>query len=140
MRYPSAVYGATETVDNRYPGSMTTDTRHAQKIALREDFDDIQAYSYDAGNPNSAVTPGNADWYARDTVGLYLDTDTLDEDVLQAGVDRVAPVLADFMPMTDHAVFIPRRNLHVEHVYTYSHPAGEATRVIVETVTDVLEP
>src|SRR5436309_3121622 len=44
LRYTSAIYGATETVDPRYSGSGTIDTRNAAQLALRGTFDDIQTY------------------------------------------------------------------------------------------------
>jgi hypothetical protein len=60
--YSSKVYGATETVDFRYAGCTTVDTRNAGKITLRGLFDDFQTYTYDTQRTND-------DWYARDTVG-----------------------------------------------------------------------
>lgn len=138
--YESGVFTATKTFDGRYSGSTAADARHTAKTALRSEFEDIGTYTYDAGNPDlkPEEKPGNDDWYARDTVGLYLDNDTFDDEEIQASVNRLQPVLADFMPMTDRAVFIARADLHTEYVYTYGLPAGPNTYVIGETFVDSL--
>ena len=90
-------YGATETVDFRYSGSITVDTRHTAKLALRGRFDDFGTYIYDAGRGGVRT---NDDWYARDTVGVYIAAmDAKD-------ISRLNEVLEEFMPVTDRAVFI----------------------------------
>jgi hypothetical protein len=98
LRYTSAAYGATETVDPRYSGSGTVDTRNAAMLALRGRFDDIQTYVYDAG---AGGVRTNDDWYARDTVGVYVDGGASDNET-----SRLRQVLKEFMPVTDRAVFI----------------------------------
>jgi hypothetical protein len=98
MRYTSAVYGATETVDFRYSGSITVDTRHTAKLALRGKFDDFGTYIYDAGRGGLRT---NDDWYARDTVGVYIAADPDGKEI-----SRLNQVLKEFMPVTDRAVFI----------------------------------
>ena len=90
--------GATETVDDRYSGSTTVDTRHTAKLALRGKFDDFGTYVYDAGRGGVRT---NDDWYARDTIGVYLAASVGDDDV-----SRLNQVLTEFMPATDRAVFV----------------------------------
>lgn len=103
LTYNSTVYSATETVDFRYAGSTTADTRNAAKIALRGQFDDFQRYTYDAGSNGQRT---NLDWYARDTIGLYLTPDTADPEKIVVITSRLSQVLNEFMPITDRAVFI----------------------------------
>ena len=98
LRYRSALYGATETVDFRYSGSITVDTRHTVKLALRGTFDDFETYVYDAGRGGLRT---NDDWYARDTVGVYIAADPDGKEI-----SRLNQVLKEFMPVTDRAVFI----------------------------------
>jgi hypothetical protein len=98
LRYTSAVYGATETVDLRYSGSSTVDTRNAGLLALRGTLDDFATYVYDAGRQGLRT---NDDWYARDTVGVYIAADMDDQEI-----SRLSQVLREFMPVTDRAVFI----------------------------------
>jgi hypothetical protein len=98
LRYVSALYGATESVDFRYAGSTTVDTRNTARLALRGSFDDPQTYVYDAGSQGLRT---NDDWYARDTVGVFLPAGT-DEPT----ISRLNRVLREFMPLTDRAVFI----------------------------------
>ena len=84
-------YGAAETVDSRYAGSLTADTGNAALRAARGSFDDLGSYIYDTGRTND-------DLYARDTIGVYVP----------AGSDttRAARILREFMPVTDRALFI----------------------------------
>ena len=91
-------YGATETVDDRYSGSTTVDTRNTAKLALRGKFDDFGTYVYDAGRGGVRT---NDDWYARDTIGVYVAASVGDDDV-----SRLNQVLTEFMPATDRAVFV----------------------------------
>ncbi|MDH3974179.1 MAG: phage tail protein [Deltaproteobacteria bacterium] len=131
ISYASDVYGATKTVDFRYAGSTTVHIRDAEKIALRGKFEDFQTYTYDTGKKET-------DWYSRDTIGLYLNNDTMDKGKIKAGIDRLEKVLAGFMPITDRAVFIPRQDLHTEYVYTYGLPLMDKSRFISESHKDVL--
>ncbi len=94
LRYRSSLYGATETVDGRYAGSLTLDTRNAGLLSLRGRFDDFGTYLHDTGR-------GNDDWYARDTIGVHVAAALDDRDI-----SRVDRVLTEFMPVTDRAVFI----------------------------------
>jgi hypothetical protein len=103
LTYRSSIYRATITVDRRWSGSLTARTTNAAAIALRGEFDDAAAYTYDAG---PAAGRDDDDWYARDTVGLYLEPDTTDPPAVQAGKDRIRRVLPEFLPATDRAVLL----------------------------------
>lgn len=135
LSYTSEVYGATETVDFRYAGCTTVDTQNAAKIALRGKFEDFQTYTYDAGKNGERT---NTDWYARDTIGLYLNPDTMDPEKTQSGVSRIHGVLSEFMPTTDRAVFVTQSDLHTDCVYTYDAPGTEDPRFIDESYEDTL--
>jgi hypothetical protein len=99
----SDVFGATRTLDHRYGGTTTVDTRDAGKLTLRGTFEDFQTYTYDLG---AGGTRTNADRISRDTVGLFLTPDTNDPEEIAAVVSRLGGVLGDFMPVTTRAVFI----------------------------------
>jgi hypothetical protein len=103
LTYQSQVYGATETIDFRYAGSTTAHSRNAAKLGLRQKFEDFQTYTYDTGQAGQRT---NEDWYGRDTIGLYLTPDTMDAGLINQGITRIERVLAEFMPITDRAVFI----------------------------------
>jgi phage tail-like protein len=133
IAFKSRVYGATETVDERYAGSTTMDVRQGQKLVLRKRYEDIQHYTYDSGQ---AGVRGNDDWIARDTVGVYLKSSTLSEEEIESGVARLKPVLKEFMPATDRAVFITTRELHAELVYSYGRPVSADSRFITSTYED----
>lgn len=131
VTYTSSVYKATQTSDYRYAGSTTCDTGNIEKISRYGKIDDFQTYTYDTGKKDE-------DWYARDTIGLYLKNDTMDKGKINAGVDRVKKVLHEFMPLTDRAVFIPQQDEHTERVYTYGLPLGGQSRFINESYEDHL--
>ena len=103
LAYTSGVFGATQTLDARYAGATTADTRNTAKLALRGKFDDFLTYTYDAGQSGVRT---NDDRIARDTIGLYLTPDISDPAQIKAMISRLANVLADFMPITERAVFI----------------------------------
>jgi hypothetical protein len=135
LSYTSEVYGATETVDFRYAGSTTVHTRDAEKIALRGKFKDFQRYTYDAGKDGQRT---NEDWYGRDTIGLYLKNDTMDNEKIKAGIDRLQKVLGEFMPITDRAVFFTQSDSHTEHVYSYELSLTDESQFITESYQDTL--
>ncbi|MCP4655036.1 MAG: hypothetical protein GY856_06410 [bacterium] len=103
IAYGSEIHGATETIDGRYAGSTTVDAKNAAKIALRGDLGDFQTYTYDAGRGGERSPD---DWYARDTLGLYLVPDTADVPTIENGRARLERVLGDFLPATARAVLI----------------------------------
>lgn len=129
--YDSTLYAGTRTIDARYAGSATAHVRHAPLIALRGELEDFQSYSYDTGSAND-------DWYRRDTLGVYLGAATLDAVELERGVTRLAAVLPKFIPATDRSVFIPRSDLHVEHVYNYEAPGAATPRYLIDSYMDSL--
>ncbi|MCP4428757.1 MAG: hypothetical protein GY803_30090 [Chloroflexi bacterium] len=133
LTYQSQVYGATETTDFRYVGATTAHTRNTAKIGLRQAFEDFQTYTYDAGQAGQRT---NDDWYGRDTIGLYLAPDTMDDDKINNGIIRISRVLAEFMPITDRVVFITKPDLHTEHIYTYALPGATEPRFIGDSYND----
>ena len=131
--YSSEIYRASETHDERYAGSITTDIRHQEQIQLRDQFDDPQRYTYDTGT-NGQRDDSNR--IARDTIGAFLQTTTLDETEIDNGVERLRQVAREFIPITDRAVFITDKIVHSEHVYSYELPPAAESRYISSTYTD----
>lgn len=103
LEYTSTVYSATRTLDARYAGTTTFDTRNTPKRDLRGKLGDFQTYIYDTGQ-NRVRTNDNL--IARDTIGLYLKPDTTDPEKIEAIISRLNNVLPEFMPVTARAVFI----------------------------------
>ena len=103
LLYTSEVYGATETVDARYAGCTSVDTRNLAKIALRRQFADFQTYTYDVGRLGQRT---DQDWYARDTVGVYVPPGEARR--LSRGDSQQVPsdLLSQFLPIQVRAVFI----------------------------------
>ncbi len=122
------------SVDFRYAGSTTPRMRNQEKIGLHRQFDDFQTYTYDAG-PSGSRSEG--DWYAHDTLGIYLEPDTMDVAAVVTGKTRVRQVLRDFLPATDRAVLIAPEDTYAEHVYDYDRPTLEVPRLIQSGYQDV---
>jgi len=99
----SQTYGAMRMLDARFAGATTVDTRDKAKLALRGAFEDFLTYTYDAGEGGVRT---NDDRIARDTIGLYLTVPAIDQQQVDAAVDRLAGVLTEFLPVSDRAVFI----------------------------------
>jgi hypothetical protein len=126
----SSVYRATETVDFRYAGSTTVDTRNAAKIALRDAFEDFQTYTYDTQKTSN-------DWYARDTVGAFLTPNTEDDLAIVRRRNIIAGVLRKFLPIQVRGVFL-LREVHYELVYTYDDPEVEPQHRVSEQMIDTI--
>lgn len=131
--YESEVYRATETHDERYGGSFTADPRHQGLIGLRDSFEDPQRYTYDTGVDGLR---DDGDRIARDTIGAFVETDTLSGEQVAQGIARLRGVVKEFMPMTDRAVFIPAMSLHADYVYDYARLSAAAPRYIHSSYFD----
>ncbi|MFG2966679.1 hypothetical protein ACGFZS_25725 [Streptomyces sp. NPDC048288] len=101
--YAAEEFGATHTLDNRYAGTTTVDTRDTAKREARGTFEDFQTYTYDTGSGGRRT---DDDRISRDTVGLFLTPDTDDPARIDSVVTRLAGALADFMPVTTRPVFL----------------------------------
>ncbi len=128
--YVSPSYPASQTIDARYAGSTTIDTRNPTKFALRGSLKDVLRYTYDTGRAES-------DWYARDTVGIYLTPDTLDEQLVIRKQTAIANVIRDFLPIQVRAVFIIQQ-VQLEYIYTYAAPNADPPQLIGERVIDTI--
>ena len=135
VTYQSDVYRSAQSHDLRYSGSTALKVRHVQKNQLNEvaPVMDSQCYTYDTGENN---VRDDADRIARDTVGVFLQAQTYTEEAIAQEVARLRPVVAEFMPVTDRAVFIPLTDQHSEFVYSYSLPSAADARFISETYYD----
>ena len=103
LSYTSTVYHATQTIDARYAGSTTVNTRNSAKLALRGTLEDFLAYTFDAGQDGVRT---NDDRIAPDTIGLFVTPDTADPDKIKAAISRVSRAIDEFMPITSRVVFI----------------------------------
>lgn len=117
LHYNSQAYRATETFDERFAGSLTLDTRHTTLLSSHQKFEDSIRYTYDTGENGER---NDLNWIARDTIGAYLDASTLDEAELFDGIERLRPVVKEFIPFTDRVAFIPGLEIHTDYVYDYS--------------------
>jgi len=128
--YTSPSYPASQTIDARYAGSTTADTRNATKMGLRGNLVDVLRYTYDTGKDED-------DWYARDTVGIYLTPDTDDDKLILRKQTTLANVVRRFLPIQVRAVFIIQQ-VYPEFVYTYALPGAPQPRFIGEQTIDTI--
>jgi hypothetical protein len=137
VEYTSAAYGAMRTFDNRYAGATTLHVRDGAKLAQRQTYDDFLTYTYDAGATGPAGPERSEDdWYARDTLGLYLEPDTLDADEVAAGSERLRGVLGEFLPATDRAVLIDETQLHRDFVFDFTRPGAPGASTPIDRFRD----
>lgn len=128
--YTSVVYPLAQTIDARYSGSTTVDTRNPTRISLRKTIQDIQRYTYD-------TVKGNDRWYARDTLGIYLVPDTIDQALIIRRRDQIARVLRDFLPIQVRTVFLVDE-VYPENVYTYDVANADPQVLIGERMIDTI--
>ncbi len=140
--YTSNLYRSAQTVDARYSGSTTADTRNPARLSLRRNIRDIQRYTYHAPPQNPTLTPAELKvleenrLYSRDTVGVYLVPDTSDEELILRNRSLIAESLPKFLPIQVRLVFLIDQTFS-ELVYDYEGN-GAAAPLIGEQMTDVL--
>lgn len=137
LPYRSHIYGATKTVDLRYAGTTSVDTKNLAKTSKRRTYADFQTYSYDTG-PEGKPTPET--WYARDTIGIYLTPDTEDTSRIQQNQTMIENILREFLPIQIRAVFIIEPTIYKEHVYTNDFPAIMPQKRLSDQVFDSTIP
>lgn len=93
----STAHAATVTVDRRWSGCTTVRTTDAAALALRGTYEDHLTYTYDTGH-------SDADRFARDAVGLFLQSGGASPEDVATARERLRRVLPEFMPATDRAV------------------------------------
>jgi hypothetical protein len=130
LHYTSSFYPASQTIDARYSGATTVDTRNRLKIGLRLNIEDVQRYTYD-------TRKGQENWYARDTVGVYLNPDTNDQLLVVRRRNQIEAVLRRFLPMPVRPVFIIDQ-LVTEYFYTYDNPTLTLPTLIGERPVDTI--
>ena len=128
--YTSPSYPASQTIDARYAGATTADTRNAVKMGLRGNLVDVLRYTYDTGKRED-------DWYARDTVGIYLTPDTDNSQLILRTQSTLANVVRLFLPIQVRAVFVIQQ-VYPEFVYTYALKDAAQPRFIGEEVVDTI--
>ncbi len=140
--YISSVYPSAQTVDARYSGSVTADTRNPARLSLRQNIQDIQHYTYHAPVHGPSLSPDEIEaleekrLYSRDTVGIYLVPDTNDEQLIIRNRTLIAEVLRKFLPIQVRAVFLIDQAFS-EFVYDYDG-GGQAGPLIGERVVDTI--
>lgn len=107
--------------------SRTIDTQDAAMLARMGSFEDRAHYSYDTQRTDK-------DWYARDTVGIFLTPESEHSDVIDRNRRLIEGPLRQFLPIHVRALLFILPAVHREYVYTYDFPEVEPQRKIGEYV------
>jgi hypothetical protein len=107
---------------------VTVDTQNTAKNELHGEFEDFQAYTYDTGRKDD-------NWYARDTVAMYLKAGTGDPGLINRNRGIVKQLLTEIMPIQVRPVFVIE-TVEEEKVYTYDFKEDKVQRVIIEQFAD----
>lgn len=110
--------------------SRTVDCNDLEMLSAMRTFRDRAHYTYDTGS-------GDDDWYARDTVGLYLSPDTQEEHLILHNRRLLEGPLQRFLPIQVRPVFVIDLQTD-ERVYTYAFPDAKPPRTIGESYADAL--
>lgn len=110
--------------------SRTIDTTDAKMIAELRTFQDKSHYTYDTGKNND-------DYYARDTVGVFLTPNPEFPDLDDRNRRLFSGPLKEFVPINIRAVLFILPEVHREYVYTYDFPEVTPQRYIGETYSRV---
>ena len=117
-------------MDSRYSGSTFADFRNATKLSLRGNILDIERYTYDTGKSQT-------NFYARDTVAVYLSPDTDDQQFILRERHLFENALQQLVPATVRLVFIIDQ-VYNEAIYTYDLPDAAPQVVIGERMVDTI--
>jgi phage tail-like protein len=133
MEHVSSLYPSAVTVDARYAGSTTADTRNPTRLSLRGNIQDIQHYTYETQLADPQLEAARL--YSRDTIGVFLTPDTHDEQLIIRSRTLIGSVLRNFLPIQTRVVFVIDL-AYVEYIYSYDAPAGTPVQIIGEYMID----
>ncbi|HVG91287.1 MAG TPA: hypothetical protein VNB54_07330, partial [Alphaproteobacteria bacterium] len=139
--YSSHLYPSARTVDARYSGATTADTRNPARLSIRQDVQDIQHYTYHVPPPADSLPPDQFELeeenrlYSQDTVVVYLVPDTSDTQLINRSAKLFAQALKRFLPIQVRVV-IRTEQVFREAIYGYED-ASEGP-LIDERLIDVI--
>src|SRR5262249_45433856 len=96
--YVSPSYPASQTIDARYAGSLTVDTRNAARIGLQGNIQDVMRYTYDNGRRPPGLE-SKEQFFSRETIGVYLTPDTDDEELILSKQGAIATIVRGVLPI-----------------------------------------
>lgn len=105
--------------------SRTFDTLDQGMRARMGTFEDRAHYSYDTQRTDQ-------DWYARDTVGIFLTPEGEHADVVDRNRRLIEGPLRQFLPIHVRPLLFILPAVHKEYVYTYDFPEVDPQREIEE--------
>ncbi len=102
--------------------SRTIDTKDTEMLARLGSYQDRAHYTYDTGRSDN-------DWYARDTVGIFITPESEHPDEIDRSRRLIEGPLRQFIPINVRLVLVIPDEYN-EHVYTYDSPDVEPQRTI----------
>ena len=140
--YSSRLYPSARTVDGRYTGATTADTRNPARLSLRQNVQDIQHYTYHTPLRNSSLSADELEkleetrLYSQDTVVVYLVPDTNDAQLIDRSSKLFEQALKKFLPIQVRVVIRTEQVIR-EAVYGYEIP-GEAPLIDERMIDTIL--
>lgn len=110
--------------------SRSIDTGNPKMIAELRTFHDRAHYTYD-------TEASDKDFYARDTVGVFLEPNPEHPDLDDRNRRLFNGPLKEFVPINIRPVLFILPEVHREYVYTYDFPEVEPQRLIGEDYSRV---
>lgn len=134
----SSTDSATYTLDTRYSGCTTLNTRNRQQIGMLKMFEDFTSYTLDTGPQGK---PDDITRYNPNTVGIYLRAKTGDVAQIETQRQLAREFLQIFLPIQVRLVFSIEPPLFLEEVYPEVGPLAEETWFILrEGASDEIYP
>jgi hypothetical protein len=107
LRYLSALYKATTTVDRGPAGTTTVRVGDTARLDLRGTLDDVSTTIWDISSDDRFVRQDVAPPAAPDRVALFVDPgEGADPDTVSARLTELAAVLPDHVPLTVRATVV----------------------------------
>jgi phage tail-like protein len=131
VQHSSTLFPGVETIDSRFSGTTSVDLDNAAKTGSLKSLEDSSHYTYDTGTRNR-------NWYACNTVGVYLIPDADSESLITRSREIIASVLKSFLPIQVRPVFVINPAPVKDCIYTYDDPTAQQPRVIGENISDLL--
>lgn len=125
----SSADSATYTLDTRYSGCTTVNTRNRQQIGVFKMFEDFTNYTFDTGPQGK---PDNTTWYSPNTVGIYLRAKTGDVAQIETKRQLAREFLQVFLPIQARLVFIIEPPIFLEEVYPEAGSLAEEAWFILQ--------
>lgn len=122
---PSVAAGDAGTL-RRFAGGLSIVPGHTARNGRRRQWGDMLSYTPSRPGGLTEGPLGDAEWYTRGTVGLYIVQADPDSFQTRDKVERLRQLIPRFLPINARAVIILAPSANIEYVYGAGVEPGEA--------------